>query len=191
MEENRFARAKSCYLLMVFAEIFTLIDVFLPDDSGLGGLVSLVVSVLALVALWRLRAVEDGYRNAFMVEIITFIFAVAGVSGASWATFSGNAVFATIMLFLMVAIPLILSAVLQYFLCTATGRVMEAAGATREAVWSGWMWKIQVGVACFGLLAVALALMGTLSVLLNGVSLAVTVLLLIYYFRCYKALSTE
>lgn len=195
MNENKFSRAKTCFLMMALGAVFTLIKGQLPNsNSALGGLLSLAGAVLTLIAIWRLRAVEEGYRDAFLVEIIAVISIIAGAGMVSWAVFSGMTAMVVVVAFLVAAVPMILGAVFQYFFCTATGRVMEELGAAREAQWSGWMWKLYGVTIAFGVLAAVLALFGIapafLTTLLSGVTLLVGMIQIIYFFLCYKALPT-
>lgn len=195
MEMSKFVKAKSSFLMMVFGALLALVQSFLPSNSPLGSILSLVSFFLILIALWKLRPVEDGYRNAFMVEVVALIFSVAGVGLTSWAIFSGQAAMAAVIVVLIALVPMLLGAVLQYFFCTATGRVMRELGAENEAVWSGWMWKLYGASAIFGILVSVLPLMGQtpalLVDLLRWVSLLVGVIQVVYYFFCYRALPAE
>lgn len=192
MEEHKLARAKSCFLMLAIGAGFSLIQTLLPESNSLlGGILSLVSAVLILIAIWRLRAVEDGYRSAFMVEVVNLIFIIAAAGVLRMVVFSGVSGLIRAVLFLSTAVPMVLAVVFQYFFCTATGRVMTSVGAAQEAMWSGWMWKIHAISAVFAVLAyvllslnVAVTLLATLA---NWLGLLVSVLQIIYYILCWRA----
>lgn len=193
MRESELGRAKTCFRMMALGTLFSLLEGMLPEsNSPLGGVLTLASFVLVVIAIWRLREVEEGYRRAFLVEVIGLIVLVIGTALTAWATASGLGAVALVTGAVVVTLPMISGGIFQYLFCTATGRVMEEIGAAREAVWSGWMWKLYGIRLIAGAVVSVLVLFGKapefLVILTSWIGFLINVLQIAYYFICSRAL---
>lgn len=198
MRKSELGQAKACFQMMTLGTGISLINSLLPgsgSNSLLDGLLTLAAAVLTLIAIWRLRKVEYGYRKAFRVEVAGMVATVAGAVLVTWMAYAGAEGLAIGLTFLVAAIPVVSGGIFQYLFCRTTEQVMKEIGADQQALWSDWMWKIYAVYAAVALPGAILVLFqilpGSFSVALSWMGLAVNVLQIVYYFICSRALPTE
>ncbi len=160
--------------------------------GGDGGILGLVSTVLIIIALSQLRAVQKDYGKAFTWSIMAFVFAVVVVLAAL--------VVAILPILSIVVVPLAslggvaISFLIVYYTCTGTKDLLAQAGDMENGVMADLVIKIYFLCAVvslvFGLLSF-IPLLGGIFKLLNAVvNLAQLVGHGLFVYFLYKAMKT-
>lgn len=171
--------------LMFWGQILTLITVLVAlINVFIGVLCLLAGGVMALVGLFKAGPAHPNYHNAVMMTVVSMVVGVLRNIFAD--NFLGG---------ILTIAASVVSFLVTYYVCTASGELLEAKGDMEQANRAALIWKLfggctAVGVVCT--LVVWIPVLNVLAVLASAVagivSLIAAILFLIFLYKAHQSL---
>ena len=148
----RYPNASDGLKLMFYGEILVIIGTLLVWLPLVGVLLLLIGGIVSLVGLNRAGKDDEGYRTAFMLNIINII--VGLFSG-------GNGTLSAIMSI----ISSLISLAVIYFVCTTTANLLHSVGAVETEQRGRTVWNINLVCTVVSVVLMLLAFIPIVNIL--------------------------
>lgn len=169
---------------MFIGQIVTIAAAFFAWVPFLGAIAMIVGGIIVLVGLNSAGPAHPGYRNAFYM-------AIAGLAIGLLSVFTQNGLLADTLSLAADVVAFLET----YFICTASGTLLELKGDAVQADRAALIWKLYaacmlVGVVCtlVAWIPVVNILAGVVAVVTGLVELVAGILLLIFLYKASQSL---